>query len=76
MEDINTDAIPLTDIDEAVTALDTELLRVLDKHAPIKELKVTDRKKELWYEDHIKLQKRIVRNREFIWNRFDHQVHH
>ena len=76
MEDINTDAIPLTVIDEVVTALDTELLRVLDKHAPIKELKVTDRKKELWYEDHIKLQKRIVKNREFIWNRFDHQDHH
>ena len=76
MEDINTDAIPLTDIDEAVTALDTELLSVLDKQAPIKELKVTDRKKELWYEDHIKLQKRIVRNHEFIWNRFDHQDHH
>lgn len=73
MNDINNDAIRLTDIDEAVRTLDAELLRVLDKHAPMKERRVTERKRETWYEDHIKYQRKFVRSRYRVWQKYREQ---
>ena len=70
MNDINCEAINMTNIDEAIKTLNAELLRVLDKHAPLKERRVTERKKEPWYEGHIKQQKKVVRNREHIWRKY------
>lgn len=70
MDDINIEAINLTNIDDATNTLKAELLRVLDKHAPLKERKITERKKEPWYEDHVKKQKKTVRNRAKIWKKY------
>ena len=61
MDDINTENIVLSNIDEAVRMLDLELLRVLDKHAPMKEMRVTDRKKEIWFDDHIKNPEKVCK---------------
>ena len=74
--DINTEDIPLTDIDTAISALDAELLRVLDAHAQLRERKVSDRKTNLGCEDHVKWQKKFVRNRESIWYRYKCQHEH
>ena len=76
IEDINTGNIPLQNTNEAVAAFDTELLRVLNKHAPVKTIKISDRKKEVWYDDHIKLQKKFVRNREHVWNKYNREHDH
>ena len=59
MNDINLEKISLDNIDDAVRMLDIELTRVLDLHAPLKTRRVTDRKKEPWYEDHVKQQKNL-----------------
>ena len=53
-----------------------ELLRVLDKHAPLKEIRVSDRKRQVWYDDHIKEQLKVKRNREFIWNKYGRKEKH
>ena len=42
----------------------------MDSHAPLREHKVYDRKTNLVYEDHVKCQKKLVRNRESIWYRY------
>ena len=76
IKDINIDCIPLTDIDTAAQAFDAELRKVLDKHGPLKEMRVTDRKREMWFDEHIKTQKKLVRNREAIWNKYDGQYQH
>ena len=76
IEDINTGNILLQNTNEAVAAFDTELLRVLNKHAPVKTIKISDRKKEVWYDDHIKLQKKFVRNREHVWNKYNREHDH
>ena len=76
MHDFIPENISATDINEAVTTFDTELTRILDKHAPIKDRKVTDRKKEPWFEEHIKLQKKFVRNRESIWRKYHKKYQH
>ena len=60
IKDINTGDIRLQNTNEAVAAFDTELLRVLDKHAPVKTIKISDRKKEVSYDGHIKLQKKFT----------------
>ena len=62
----------MTDIDTA-SALDAELPRVLDAHALLRERKISDRKTNLGYEDHVKRQKKFVRNRESIWCQHQHQ---
>ena len=69
MRDFNMDDIARSDINDAVSALDTELLRVLHKQAPLKEIRVSDRKRQVWYNDHIKEQMKVKRNREFIWKK-------
>ena len=73
MNDINLENISLNNIDDAVRMLDIELTRVLDLHAPLKTRKVTDRKKEPWYEDHVKQEKKFVRNWETVWRRHGRQ---
>ena len=47
------------------------LHEVLDKHAPEKTIRCIVRKKVPWYTEAVKNQKRIVRNREKIWKRYD-----
>ena len=62
MDDIELNRISFDNIDEAVRSFDTELTRILDLHAPLKTRKVTECKKEPWYEEHAKHKKKLVRN--------------
>ena len=75
MADINCEVIQLTNLQQATTTLKDELTRVLEKHAPLKEWKISDRKKQPWYEEHVKHQKKIVRRREHIWHKYKEQQH-
>ncbi len=70
MDDIDCGAINLENIEDAVRTLDIELTRVLDKHAPLREWKVTDRKKEVFYEDCVKHQKKLVKKLERTWRKY------
>ena len=58
MSDIELNRISFDNIDEAVRSFNTELTRILDLHAPLKTQKITDRKKEPWYEEHVKQQQK------------------
>ena len=50
-----------TTIDEAVSQLNTELLKALDATAPIKSIKFTNRPKHPWFNKFIREQKSVVK---------------
>ena len=71
MNGIELNRISFDNTDEAVRSFNTELTRILDLHAPLKTRKVTDHKKEPWYEEHVKQKKKLVRNRETVGRKHD-----
>ena len=57
-------------IDDMVDELESKLLQALDKHAPEKTKMVTVRHRLPWYTDEIKEQKRRIRRRERVWQKY------
>jgi hypothetical protein len=70
MKNIKFEGMYLTSTEEGVRTLNAELLRGLDKRATMKERSVVERKREAWFKDHVKLQKRVVRPRERVWPKY------
>ena len=60
------------DLDVLIEKFDDELSMVLDKHVPIKTMKITDRKKGAWFYDEVKEAKCKMR-REKIWKHYKQQ---
>ena len=54
-------------LEDMASTLETELSRILDQLAPEKEITVTERKLNPWYNDFIREQKRVVRSCERRW---------
>ena len=73
MEDFNCKALDLTNVDDAVKTLNAELVRVLDKHAPLRERHGTDVKRKTWYDEHAKHQMKFVRSRFRVWQKYREQ---
>ena len=59
-----------TDLESAVCSYETELINKFNKHFPEVQKRVTDRLKVPWYDNRLKHQKQIVRNRERIWLKY------
>ena len=62
-------------VDNAVMNSETMVKRILDEHAPEKKIKVKLRKKECWFTEQIRDQRKVVRKREKIWRKYgeEHQ---
>ena len=56
-----------TTLEEVHNLFEEELLKALNRVAPLKTIKCTNRQKHPWYNQFIKEQKRVVKNREKIW---------
>ena len=56
-----------TTLDVAYNLFEEELLKALNRVAPLKTIKCTDRQKHPWHNQFIKEQKRVVKYREKIW---------
>ena len=63
------------DFNEYVRSFESECYCVLDKVAPEKTVTVTSRKLQPWYNSYIRDQKKIVRNRERLWHKYN-KPHH
>ena len=64
-----------TTLNEAYHLFEEELLKALNRVAPLRTIKCTDRQKHPWHNRFIKEQKRVVKYREKIWRQYrqDHQ---
>ena len=64
-----------TTLDEVHNLFEEELLKALNRVAPLKTIKCTNRQKHPWHNQFMKEQKRVVKNREKIWRQYrqDHQ---
>ena len=64
-----------TTLDEVHNLFEEELLMALNRVAPLKTIKCTNRQKHPWHNQFIKEQKTVVKSREKIWRRYrqDHQ---
>ena len=55
------------DMDLLINNLNTELTRIMDTLAPAKEVMLLTHERQPWYDDQVKAQHKIVRNREHAW---------
>ena len=62
-----------TTLEEAHNLFEEELLKALNRVAPLKAIKCTNRQKHPWHNQFIKDQKRVVKNREKIWRRYQQE---
>ena len=64
-----------TTLEEAHNLFEEELLKALNRVAPLKTIKCTNRQKHPWHNQFIKEQKTVVKNREKIWRQYrqEHQ---
>ena len=62
-----------TNIDEATSLFNTELLKALEAIAPIKSITFTNRPKHPWFNKFIREQMRVVKNHERRWRKFKQQ---
>ena len=53
-----------SNLKDATDQLNSEILRTMDKTAPKQVKKMTSRIRKPWYDDDLKLQRQIVKNRE------------
>ena len=76
-ENLNNDQIiQVTTLEEAVNHLNQKMLRTLNLVAPTKEVKVKKRKPTPWYDEELKQQRKILKNRECKWFKYrkDHHL--
>lgn len=66
----------MDDVDSLVDYMENKTIEVLDSLIPEKTMRVTERRKEIWFNDVIKNQRTVVRRRERIWRQYkeDHQL--
>ena len=67
-DEFNDDNMPDDeDLDSLKKNLNNELTRIIDTLAPAKEIALLTLKRQPWYDDQVKAQHKIVRNRERVW---------
>ena len=63
-----------TTLDKAINHFTKEVLKALDDIAPLKKVKTTNRKPKPWYDEDLKKQRTIMKNREHRWIKY-HEDH-
>ena len=63
-------------MEQMVDDWDKEMVRLYDLIAPCKEVNIANRQRVPWFDDKTKEQKKIVRNRENIWLKYNNMDHH
>ena len=63
-----------TTLDDAKNHFTREVLRALDDIAPLQKVKTTNRKPKPWYDEDLKQQRTIMKNREHKWMKY-HEDH-
>ena len=63
-----------TTLDEAINHFTKEVLKALDNIAQLKKVKTTNRKPKPWYDEDLKQQRTIMKNRECKWMKY-HEDH-
>ena len=58
------------DLDSIISEFETKLKQTLDKHAPEVTKKITERKRQPWFDDNIKNLKRNMHRREKVWRKY------
>ena len=58
------------DLDSIVSDFETKLKQTLDKHAPEVTKKITERKRQTWFDDNIKNLKRCMWRKEKVWRKY------
>ena len=71
----NTAILNTSNLTDATNQLNSEILRTMDKIAPQQFMKITSRIKKPWYDNDLKHQKQIVKNRERKWLKYREQPH-
>ena len=59
-----------TTLDNAINHFTKEVLKALDDIAPLKKVKTTNRKPKPWYDEDLKQQRAIMKNRERKWMKY------
>ena len=62
------------DLDGIISEFETKLRQTLDKHSPEVTKKITERKRQPWFDDNITNLKRYVQRREKVWRKYK-QLH-
>ena len=63
------------DVNQSAKSFENHLSTIANELAPLKEIKVTVRKPNVWYNATIREQKRVVRSREKIWRKYREKQH-
>ena len=71
----NTPILNTSNLIDATNQLNSEILRTMDKIAPQQFKKITSRIKKPWYDNDLKHQRQIVKNRERKWLKYREQSH-
>ena len=71
----NTAILNTSNLTDATNQLNSEILRTMDKIAPQQLKKITSRIKKPWYDNDLKHQRQIVKNRERKWLKYREQLH-
>ena len=58
------------DLGGIISEFETKLKHTLDKHAPEVTKKITERKRQPWFDDNIKNLKRYMQRREKVWRKY------
>lgn len=69
-KDLHAIRVECEDVNDFVTVFETEITKILDKHAPLVEKTVINRPPKPWFNEEILKQKRIVRRLEHIWKKY------
>ena len=71
----NTPILESTTLDMATEQLNNEMLKTIEKTALASTKTITSRHKKPWYDEGLKNQRRIMKNRERKWIRFKEEQH-
>ena len=74
IQDMHLDEILEGNLDELLTAFESNVISALDKHAPLLRKKIAIRNSKPWFDSDLKEQQRKVRDRERIWRKY--KQHH
>ena len=65
----------VTTLEEVVNNMNEEMLRTLDLVTPTKVVKAKKRKPKSWYDEELKQQRKILKNRECKWFKYREGSH-
>ena len=71
--DMNLSDCNANSLDEVLTSFTNNVQKALDKHAPEKRVKLSDKKSKPWYNDDLRQLHRDVRRREMIWRKYQEE---